>query len=275
MRCVSLHIDNLKGHNAHHQCETIFKAFGRALRMALTPDPRSAGVIPSTKGSPLTWPRPLAVVDYGMGNLRSVSQAVMHVAAGEGVDQVIVTQRPEDVRAAERVVLPGQGAMRDCMRELHDSGLKDAVLEAAASKPLMGVCVGMQMLLDHSEEQDTPGLGLIPGRVLRFRLEGRLQPDGSRYKVPQMGWNQVFAQAHGGALHPVWAGRARRQLVLLRAQLPCRTVRPAPQRRRLTDYGERFTCAVARDNIFATQFHPEKSADQGLALYRNFLAWKP
>ena len=124
--------------------------------------------------------RTVAVVDYGMGNLRSVSQAVMHVAGGSGLE-VIVTQRPEEVRAAERVVLPGQGAMRDCMRELHDSGLKDAVLEAAANKPLMGVCVGMQMLLEHSEEQDTPGLGLIAGEVRRFRLEDRRQPDGSRY----------------------------------------------------------------------------------------------
>src|SRR4249920_196850 len=124
--------------------------------------------------------RTVAVVDYGMGNLRSVSQAVMHVARGSGVD-VVVTSRPEDVRAADRVVLPGQGAMRDCMRELRDSGLQEAVLEAAASKPLMGVCVGMQMLLDHSDEQDTPGLGLIAGRVHRFELTGRLQADGSRY----------------------------------------------------------------------------------------------
>ena len=109
----------------------------------------------------------VAVVDYGMGNLRSVSQAVLHVAAGTGVE-VIVTSNPAEVLAAERVVLPGQGAMRDCMRELHDSGLKGAVLHAAAHKPLMGVCVGMQMLLDHSEEQDTPGLGLIPGVVRMF-----------------------------------------------------------------------------------------------------------
>jgi len=217
--------------------------------------------------------RTVAVVDYGMGNLRSVSQAVMHVAADSGY-QVIVTQRPEDVRAAERIVLPGQGAMRDCMRELHDSGLKDAVLEAAASKPLMGVCVGMQMLLDHSEEQDTPGLGLIPGRVKRFQLEGRLQPDGSRFKVPQMGWNQVFAQAPGGAPHPVWAGVPDGSWFYF-----VHSYYAAPSDPRhsagLTEYGERFTCAVARDNIFATQFHPEKSADQGLALYRNFLAWKP
>ena len=217
--------------------------------------------------------RTVAVVDYGMGNLRSVSQAVMHVAAGEGVD-VIVTARPEEVRAAERIVLPGQGAMRDCMRELADSGLKDAVLEAAASKPLMGVCVGMQMLLDHSEEQDTPGLGLIPGRVRRFELAGRTQPDGSRYKVPQMGWNQVWQQAPHGRVHPVWAGvpdGAWYYFVHSYYASPSDPHHSAG----LTEYGERFTCAVARDNIFATQFHPEKSADQGLALYRNFLHWRP
>ncbi len=215
----------------------------------------------------------VAVVDYGMGNLRSVSQAVMHVAAESGY-QVIVTQRPDDVLAAERVVLPGQGAMRDCMRELHESGLKEAVLEAAARKPLMGVCVGMQMLLDHSEEQDTPGLGLIPGQVRRFQLEGRLQPDGSRYKVPQMGWNQVNPQAHGGALHPIWAGVPDGSYFYF---VHSYYTAPSDPRHTAgsTEYGERFTCAVARDNIFATQFHPEKSADQGLRLYRNFLAWNP
>jgi len=210
----------------------------------------------------------VAVVDYGMGNLRSVSQAVLHVAAGSGVD-VIVTQRPEDVFAADRVVLPGQGAMRDCMRELQHSGLKDAVLHAATHKPLMGVCVGMQMLLDHSEEQDTPGLGLIPGRVKRFQLEGRLQPDGSRYKVPQMGWNRVLQ-----VQHPLWAGVPDGSWFYF-----VHSYYAAPDQARHavghTDYGDRFTCAVARDNIFATQFHPEKSADQGLALYRNFLNWKP
>jgi glutamine amidotransferase len=212
--------------------------------------------------------RTVAVVDYGMGNLRSVSQAVMHVAAGSGVE-VIVTSRPGEVLAAERVVLPGQGAMRDCMRELRDSGLRDAVLHAAANKPLMGVCVGMQMMLDHSEEQDTPGLGLIPGRVRRFRLEGRLQPDGSRFKVPQMGWNQVAQRPH-----VLWQGvpdSAYFYFVHSFYAAPsdeCHTVGE-------TDYGDPFTCALARDNIFATQFHPEKSAEHGLALYRNFLSWKP
>jgi imidazole glycerol-phosphate synthase subunit HisH len=128
----------------------------------------------------------VVVVDYGMGNLRSVSQAVQAAAQGSDFD-VKITSRPEDVRAADRVVLPGQGAMPDCMRELSDSGLRTAVLEAAANKPLFGVCVGMQMLLDHSAEGDTPGLGLIPGEVIKFDLAGQLQPDGSRFKVPQMG----------------------------------------------------------------------------------------
>jgi imidazole glycerol-phosphate synthase subunit HisH len=217
--------------------------------------------------------RTVAVVDYGMGNLFSVSQAVKHVAAGTDV-AVVVTQRPEDVQAADRVVLPGQGAMRDCMRELQASGLHDAVMEAARSKPLMGVCVGMQMLLDHSEEQDTPGLGLIPGEVRRFRLEGRLQADGSRFKVPQMGWNRVRQQLHGGQVHPLWQGVPDDSWYYF---VHSYFADPADPRHSagVADYGGGFTCAVARDNIFATQFHPEKSAAQGLALYRNFLSWRP
>ena len=216
--------------------------------------------------------RTVAVVDYGMGNLRSVSQAVMHVAreeAAAGVE-VIVTSRPEDVFAAERVVLPGQGAMPDCMRELRDSGLQEAVLHAAAHKPLMGVCVGMQMLLSRSEEGPTDGLDLIDGDVIRFRLDGRLQPDGSRYKVPQMGWNQVY-QAQP---HPIWAGVPEGSFFYFVHSF---YARPSTARHSVgeTDYGGRFTCALARDNIFATQFHPEKSAEHGLALYRNFLHWNP
>ena len=217
--------------------------------------------------------RTVAVVDYGMGNLRSVSQAVRHVAAGTGL-AVMITRHPEQVRAAERVVLPGQGAMRDCMRELLDSGLQEAVLEAAASKPLMGVCVGMQMLLTHSEEQDTAGLDLIPGRVQRFRLEGRLQPDGSRFKVPQMGWNQVHQATLGAQAHPLWAGVPDGAFFYF---VHSYFARPSDPRNTAAeaDYGERFTCALQRDNIFATQFHPEKSAAHGLRLYRNFLAWTP
>jgi imidazole glycerol-phosphate synthase subunit HisH len=212
--------------------------------------------------------RTVAVVDYGMGNLRSVSQAVAHAARFADL-KVIVTANPEEVFGAERVVLPGQGAMRDCMRELRDSGLQEAVLDAAARKPLMGVCVGMQMLLQHSEEQDTPGLGLIPGVVRRFRLAGRLQPDGSRYKVPQMGWNRVRQRPH-----PMWRGvpdEAFFYFVHSFYAAPAEDRHVAGE----TDYGDRFTCAIARDNIFATQFHPEKSAEHGLALYRNFLDWAP
>ena len=216
----------------------------------------------------------VAVVDYGMGNLRSVSQAVAHAARELDV-RVIVTANPEEVLLADRVVLPGQGAMRDCMRELSVSGLRDAVLAVASSKPLMGVCVGMQMLLDHSEEQDTPGLGLIPGRVVRFRLEGRTQPDGSRFKVPQMGWNRVHQRAFGArAPHPMWAGVPDASWFYF-----VHSYHAAPARAEHvlgeTEYGDRFTCVIGRDNIFATQFHPEKSADQGLALYRNFLQWRP
>jgi imidazole glycerol-phosphate synthase subunit HisH len=211
----------------------------------------------------------VAVVDYGMGNLRSVAQAVLHVARDSGYD-VVVTSRPEDVRAAERIVLPGQGAMRDCMRELADSGLRVSVLEAAATKPLFGVCVGMQMLLDRSEEGPTDGLGLIHGEVLRFDLAGRMQPDGSRYKVPQMGWNQVFQTQP----HPLWHGVPDASWFYF---VHSYYARPSDARHSAgeADYGTRFTAAVARDNIFATQFHPEKSADQGLALYRNFLHWTP
>jgi imidazole glycerol-phosphate synthase subunit HisH len=211
----------------------------------------------------------VAVVDYGMGNLRSVSNAVKEAAKGTGFE-VIITQRPDDVRAAQRIVLPGQGAMRDCMACLHDSGLKASVLEAAQNKPLFGVCVGMQMLLDHSDEQNTPGLGLIPGQVHKFELTGRIQPDGSRYKVPQMGWNRV-RQAQP---HPVWGEVADDSWFYFVHSFYVKTAQ-AVHSVGQAEYGAPFTAAIARDNIFATQFHPEKSATQGLALYRNFLHWNP
>lgn len=216
----------------------------------------------------------IAVVDYGMGNLRSVSQAVQHVTADSGFE-VLVTSRAQDVLDADRIVLPGQGAIADCMHELQASGMLEAVLQAAASKPLFGVCVGMQMLLDHSAEgrggEGTRGLGLIPGEVLKFDLAGRLQPDGSRYKVPQMGWNQVYQSVPA---HPLWAGIPDGSWFYFVHSF---YARPSDARHTAgeADYGARFTAVVARDNIFATQFHPEKSADQGLALYRNFLHWNP
>ena len=218
--------------------------------------------------------RSVAVVDYGMGNLRSVSQAVAHAAREAGDFRVVVTGDPDEVFAAERVVLPGQGAMPDCMRELRDSGLEAAVRDAAANKPLMGVCIGMQMLLDRSEEgadaSGTPGLGLIGGEVLRFRLEGRSQADGSRFKVPQMGWNEVI-QARA---HPIWAGVPDASHFYFVHSFHAR---PSDPRHSVgeTDYGGRFTSALARDNIFATQFHPEKSAAAGLKLLSNFATWNP
>ena len=220
----------------------------------------------------------VAVVDYGSGNLRSVSQAVRHVAQDSGCE-VVVTSRAQDVLNAERIVLPGQGAMHDCMRALEESGLLDAVLHAAAHKPLFGVCVGMQMLLDNSHEglggAATPGLGLIHGEVVKFDLAGKLQPDGSRYKVPQMGWNQVHqSRPDGQNVHPIWDGVPDASyFYFVHSFYAC----PSDQRHiaGVADYGGHFAAAIARDNIFATQFHPEKSADQGLALYRNFLHWTP
>jgi glutamine amidotransferase len=214
----------------------------------------------------------VAVIDYGMGNLRSVAQAVIAAAHGSGVE-VIITSDPTEVHKAERVVLPGQGAMRDCMRELHDSGLMPEVLHAAAHKPLFGVCVGMQMLLDHSAEGDVGGtacLGLIPGEVVKFDLAGQLQPDGSRFKVPQMGWNQVRQTSQ----HPLWAGVPDNSYFYFVHSF---YAKPLDVRHTVgvSDYGQLFTSALSRDNIFATQFHPEKSADMGLMLYRNFLSWSP
>jgi glutamine amidotransferase len=216
--------------------------------------------------------RTVAVIDYGMGNLRSVAQAVMAAAHDSNI-HVVITANPDDVHAAERVVLPGQGAMRDCMRELHDSGLMPAVLDAAANKPLFGVCVGMQMLLNHSAEGGADGtacLGLIPGEVVKFDLAGQHQADGSRFKVPQMGWNQVRqTQAH-----PLWAGVPDNSYFYFVHSFYARPL-DARHTAGVSDYGQSFTSVVSRDNIFATQFHPEKSADMGLMLYRNFLSWSP
>ena len=228
----------------------------------------------------MTHPKTVAVVDYGSGNLRSVSQAVRHVAQGSGFE-VVVTAKLEDVMNAERIVLPGQGAMADCMAQLASSGLQGAVLHAAANKPLFGVCVGMQMLLTHSAEgavgdggAGTPGLGLIAGEVLKFDLAGQIQPDGSRYKVPQMGWNQVRQCTPHHHAHPLWMGVTDDDyFYFVHSFYAC----PSDARHTagMATYGAPFTAAIAADNIFATQFHPEKSADQGLALYRNFLHWNP
>ena len=211
----------------------------------------------------------VAVVDYGTGNLRSVSQAVM--AAAQGLEaRVIVTSRAEDILEADRIVLPGQGAMRDCMRHLDESGLKAAVLDALSRKPVLAICVGLQMLFERSDEGDCPGLGLMKGKVLRFPEPAMVRADGSRLKVPQMGWNQVTQRMN----HPLWQGIPDSSWFYF-----VHSYFVAPEDGRLaagtTCYGLPFVCAVARGNIFATQFHPEKSAEAGLKLFSNFVRWAP
>lgn len=211
----------------------------------------------------------IAVIDYGMGNLRSVSQALEHVA---GDKEVVVTADPAVVAAAERVVFPGQGAMPDCMRELDARGLRPAVLQAAKDKPFLGICIGLQMLFEHSEEGDVPGLGVFAGKVRRFPADRMVAADGALLKVPHMGWNGVIQVDRGQGVHPLWAGiadNARFYFVHSYYVDPV-DVNVAAGR---TDYGLTFTCAVARDNIFAVQFHPEKSARDGLALLKNFVGW--
>jgi len=209
----------------------------------------------------------IVVVDYGMGNLRSVAQALRAVAPEA---EVLISGEVADIQSADRIVLPGQGAMPDCMRCLRESGVQEALMVAAQQKPLFGVCVGEQMLFDISEEGDTPGLGLLPGRVVRFDLQGCVQVDGSRFKVPQMGWNRVRQVEP----HALWAGITDNDyfyFVHSYYAQPSNTTHAVG----VTDYGAPFASAVARDNIFATQFHPEKSAKAGLQLYKNFVHWKP
>jgi glutamine amidotransferase len=209
----------------------------------------------------------IVVVDYGMGNLRSVWQALVHVADGR---EVIVTADPAVVAAAERVVFPGQGAMPDCMRELETRGLRTAVIEAAKNRPFLGICIGQQMLFEHSEEGDVPGLGVFAGRVRRFPADQMLDVQGYKLKVPHMGWNEVRQlQAH-----PLWNGIADGARFYF---VHSYYVDPVDRGciAGATDYGIPFTSAVARDNIFAIQCHPEKSAQAGLALLTNFIHWKP
>ena len=209
----------------------------------------------------------IAVVDYGMGNLRSVAKALEHVAGGK---PVVVTADPAVLAAAERVVVPGQGAMPDCMRELEARGLRQAVIDAAASKPFLGICIGQQMLFEHSEEGDVPGLGILRGRVKRFPADRMHLPDGQKLKVPHMGWNEVKQAGP----HPLWNGiadGARFYFVHSYYVVPADAACIAGT----TEYGIPFTSACARDNIFAVQCHPEKSAQAGLQLLSNFIHWNP
>ncbi len=207
----------------------------------------------------------IAVIDYGMGNLRSVAKALAHVAPDRSI---VVSADPDVIRGAARVVLPGQSAMPDCMRGLDESGLRDVVVAAAATRPFLGICLGLQMLFETSEEGPTGGLALIKGHVVRFRDEAMLLPDGQRLKVPHMGWSPV-RQARA---HPLWAGIPDGSRFYF-----AHSYHPVPAEPALTagttGYPAPFTCAIARANIFATQFHPEKSQSAGLQLLANFIAW--
>lgn len=201
-----------------------------------------------------------------MGNLRSVSQALEHVAGGK---EVVVTADPQVVAAAERVVFPGQGAMPDCMRELDARGLRPAVLAAARDKPFLGICIGLQMLFEHSAEGDVAGLGVFAGDVRRFPDEKMVDRAGQRLKVPHMGWNRVQQKPHA-----LWAGIADGARFYFVHSYCVQPADPAVVAG-TTEYGVPFICAVGRDNIFAVQFHPEKSAQDGLQLLKNFVEWRP
>ena len=203
----------------------------------------------------------IAVIDYGMGNLRSVSKALEHVAPSVSV---VVTSDPHEVIKAGRIVFPGQGAMPDCMREMESRGLREAILESAKTKPFLGICIGMQMLFDRSEEGDTAGLGIFRGTVKRFR------PADHALKVPHMGWNEVTQTAQ----HSLWQDISSGERFYYVHSYYCEPFDPVVTTA-TTDYSGHFTAAIARANIFATQFHPEKSHRAGLALYRNFLNWHP
>ncbi|BCM23989.1 imidazole glycerol phosphate synthase subunit HisH [Methyloradius palustris] len=207
----------------------------------------------------------IAVVDYGMGNLRSVSKALEHVATDK---KVVVTSNPQDIAEAERVVFPGQGAMPDCVRELDSRGLREAVIAAAASKPFLGICIGLQLLFDHSEEGNADGLGIFAGQVKRFSAVDMHDVQGHKLKVPHMGWNEVYQSQS----HPLWAGIENGERFYY-----VHSYYVAPQETALvagySEYPKRFTSVVAKDNIFAVQFHPEKSQHAGLKLLSNFVQW--
>ena len=205
----------------------------------------------------------IAIIDYGMGNLHSIAKALEHVAGR----RVRVTAVAREILDAERVVFPGQGAARDCMHEIRAAGLVDVIREAARSKPFLGICMGLQVLLERSDEGGgVDCLGLVPGRVRSLR-EG-LDPAAGRLKIPQMGWNQV--EQVGG--HPLWEGiddLSRFYFVHSYYVDPEDPTLVAG----LTDYGRRYASVLARDNVFAVQFHPEKSQHAGLRLLANFAEW--
>lgn len=207
----------------------------------------------------------IAVVDYGMGNLHSVAKALEKVAKGA---KVVVTDDAQTILDAGRVVFPGQGAAPDCMREIDARGLREVVRQAASEKPFLGICMGLQVLFEHSDEGDTPCLGIFPGQVKRFIQAKMTDAQGNRLKVPHMGWNNVRQSRP----HPLWAGLPdgeRFYFVHSYFVVPARPDLVAGY----ADYPTEFVCACARDNLFAVQFHPEKSASAGLRLLANFVSW--
>ena len=207
----------------------------------------------------------IAVVDYGMGNLRSVAKALEHVAPES---TVVITADPQELNKADRIVFPGQGAMPDCMREVDKRGLREPLLEAAQCKPFLGLCIGLQMLFEHSEEGDIKGLGILPGRVVRFPAERMHDASGNKLKVPHMGWNRVLQKQP----HPMWEGIEDGSRFYFVHSFYVEAADPEIIAGE-TQYPFAFTCAVARNNIFAVQFHPEKSQSVGLRLLSNFVRW--
>jgi len=200
-----------------------------------------------------------------MGNLRSVYQAVHKVVPNASV---CVTDDAKVIAVAKRVIFPGQGAMPDCMRELDARNLRQAVLDAAYNKPFLGICIGLQMLFEHSAEGNVPGLGVLSGDVVRFASELKDAHD-NKLKVPHMGWNQVH---HGN--HLLWNGIEQDTRFYF---VHSYYVQPHDTSlvQATSDYPLPFVCAVARENLFAVQFHPEKSAAAGLKLLQNFINWNP